>query len=113
MTRISTKVITAAKSILRWKNVGPGAFQPVHDLLKRLERDALLSIFETEQARRCDSEFPCVGSIRRLSPSFSEKSRKLLVQRLPHGKTLNDLAFLMRNVLIVLFHKRNSIANGW
>jgi hypothetical protein len=36
MTRISTKVTTAAKSILRWKNVGPAAFEPVHDLLEGL-----------------------------------------------------------------------------
>ncbi len=94
----SSKGTALTESILSGENIRPGASEPVHDLLKRLERDALLSIFETEQARRRDSEFPCVSSKRRFSPSFAEKSRKLLVQRLPHGKTLNDLAFLMRNV---------------
>ena len=98
------------ESTLCRKNIRPRAFDPVHDLLKRLEGDALLSIFETEQARRRDSEFPCIGSIRRLSPPFAKKSRKFLVQRLPHGETLNDLAFLMRNVLIVLFHKGNALS---
>lgn len=85
-------------SLLRREHVGQGALQPVHDLLERLEGDALLSIFKTEQARRRDSELSGESRIGGFSPSFAEKNRKLMVQRLPHGERLNDLAFLMRNV---------------
>lgn len=85
-------------SLLRREHVRPGALQPVHDLLERFEGDALLSIFKAEQARRRDSELLGEGSIRGLSPSFAEKGRKLMVQRLPHGKRLDEFSFLLRNV---------------
>ena len=94
----SKKATTSTQLTLLRKNVSPGAFEPVHDLLERLERDALLSIFETEQARRRDPEFPGKGSIRGFTPPFTEEDRKLIVQRLPHEETLNEMAFLMRNV---------------
>jgi len=50
MTRISTKVTTAAKSTLCRKNVRPRAFEPVHDLLEGLEGDALLAILQAKEA---------------------------------------------------------------
>jgi len=68
--RASSKDPALTKSTLCRKNIRPGAFEPVHDLLEGFQGGALLSIFETEQARRRDSEFSCVGSIRDFTPSF-------------------------------------------
>ena len=108
----SKKATTSTQLTLLRKNVSPGAFEPVHDLLEGFERGALLAIFQAKQARGRDSELSGKGSIRDSPPPFSQEARKLIVQRLPHSRSLNKSLFLLRNFLLASFRKRNTLVLG-
>ena len=61
------------------------------------------------QRHRRDSELSGKGSIRNFTPPFTEEDRKLMVQRLPHGETVNKSSFRVRNILLALFRTRNTL----
>jgi hypothetical protein len=46
----SSRATALTASTLYRENIKPGAFEPVHDLLKCLERDALLAILQAKEA---------------------------------------------------------------
>ena len=108
----SKKATTSTQLTLLRKNVSPGAFEPVHNLLEGSEGHALLAILQPKQARRRDSKLPGEGSIRDFTPPFTQEDRKLMVQRLPHGETLNKSLFLLRNFLLARFRMRNTLVLG-
>ena len=109
---ISTTATTLTKSTRCWKNIRPGAFEPVHDLLEGFEGNALLAILQAKEARGRYSELPGERSIRHFTPPFTEEDRKLMVQRLPHGETVNKSLFLLRNIMLVLGRKGNKVGRS-
>ena len=56
---------------------------------------------------------PGERSIRDFTPPFTEEDRKLMVQRLPHGETVNKSLFLLRNIMLVLGHEGNRVVVVW
>jgi hypothetical protein len=98
------------RSLVLWReNVVQITTEPVHDLLEGFEGDALLAILQSKEAWGRDSELSGERSIRDFTPPFTEEDRKLMVQRLPHGETVNKSLFLLRNFLLAEFHKGNTV----
>jgi hypothetical protein len=80
------------KSVL--KDVRSPALQPFTDLLHRLQRGALLTIFEAEKAGTGDAQLVGEWGVSLITTLFTKKFSQIFVQRCPHKGILDESAFL-------------------
>jgi hypothetical protein len=84
-------------STFRWEDVPSCALQPGQHLLKLLDRDALLAVFQPEKSGGRQSNLAAKGCVGlRASPSL-EKLGYTLIHTFAHPGTLPGTLFRMRN----------------
>lgn len=83
-----------------WEHFGQFAVEPLKDLLKPLQRDALLAVFQTVERGSRNTELPCKAGIRFVTALLAEKQSKLLIKTTTHGFMLEEHIFRMRNICV-------------
>jgi hypothetical protein len=81
------------------ENIVQRAFEPVQNLVKPTEGDALLAAFQPKNRRRREPQLLRKLSKRHFATLLSEEFRQFLVERRWHPTTMRKSLFRMRNDL--------------